>query len=60
MREIHDLAHKHYREVRVHFFSDHGMTNTTRVSRMMVDFEKAGFVFGRDYAGVWDSTMVRF
>ncbi len=60
VREIHDLATQHYREVRMHLFSDHGMTDTTRVSRMMVDFEKAGFIYGRDYAAVWDSTMARF
>ena len=36
------------------------MTNTTRISRMMDDFEAAGFVYGRDYAAVWDSTMARF
>ena len=60
VREIHELASQHYREVRLHLFSDHGMTNTTRVSRMMVDFENAGFTYGRDYAAVWDSTMARF
>ena len=60
MREIHDLASEHYDEVRMHLFSDHGMTNTTRISRMMDDFEAAGFVYGRDYAAVWDSTMARF
>jgi len=60
MREIHALAHSRYREVRIHLFSDHGMTDTTAVSRMRVDFEKAGFVFPRDYAAVWDSTMARF
>ena len=26
----------------------------------MVDFEKADFIYGRDYAAVWDSTMARF
>ena len=60
VREIHELASAHYDEVRMHVFCDHGMTNTTRVSRMMVDFEKAGFSYGRDYAAVWDSTMARF
>jgi hypothetical protein len=60
MREIHALAHSRYREVRIHLFSDHGMTDTVAVSRMRVDFEKAGFVFPRDYAAVWDSTMARF
>ena len=44
----------------MHLFSDHGMTDTLEVSRMKIDFEKASFVFPRDYAAVWDSTMARF
>jgi hypothetical protein len=60
LREIHEIAAQHYREVRMYLFSDHGMTDTTAVSKMRTDFEKAGFVFGRDYAAVWDSTMARF
>ena len=60
LREIHALASEHYQEVRMHLFSDHGMTNTLALSTMLPDFEDAGFVYGRDYAAVWDSTMVRF
>jgi hypothetical protein len=60
VREIRDLAQRHYHEVRMHVFSDHGMADTTAVSAMRVDFEKAGFMFGRDYGAVWDSTMARF
>ena len=60
LREIYALASEHYEEVRLHLFSDHGMTNTTAVSTMMPEFERAGFVYGRDYAAVWDSTMARF
>src|SRR5579862_76520 len=60
LREIHALAQKRYGEVRIHLFSDHGMTDTTAVSRMKLEFESAGFKFDRDYAAVWDSTMARF
>jgi hypothetical protein len=60
LREIHALASGHYQEVRMHLFSDHGMTDTLAVSTMMPEFEAAGFVYGRDYAAVWDSTMARF
>ena len=60
LREIHAIAAQHYREVRMYLFSDHGMTDTTAVSTMKTEFEKAGFVYGRDYAAVWDSTMARF
>jgi len=60
---IRDLARRaavKYREVRIHLFSDHGMADTRRVSRMMPEFEALGLRYGRDYAAVWDSTMVRF
>jgi hypothetical protein len=60
LRDIHTLAQSRYREVRIHLFSDHGMTDTVAVSRMKIDFEHAGFLFPRDYAAVWDSTMARF
>jgi hypothetical protein len=60
VQEIHALACEHYEVVRIHLFSDHGMTDTVAVSTMMSEFAGAGFVYGRDYAAVWDSTMVRF
>lgn len=59
LREIAAVAQAHYHEVRVHVFSDHGMTNTRAVSRMLPEFEQLGLRFGRDYGAVWDSTMVR-
>ena len=37
LREIHALASARYREVRMHLFSDHGMTDTTAVSAMITD-----------------------
>jgi len=60
LREINDIALSRYTEVRIHLFSDHGMTNTRQLSRMMPEFESLGLRYGRDYAAVWDSTMVRF
>jgi type I phosphodiesterase/nucleotide pyrophosphatase len=57
LQKIHALACKRYRDVRLHLFSDHGMTNTQAVSPMLKDFERLGLRFGRDYAAVWDSTM---
>lgn len=60
LRALAATAHAHYREVRLHVFSDHGMTDTRAVSRMLPEFEQLGLVFGRDYGAVWDSTMVRF
>ena len=60
LREIHELAQARYSEVRIHLFSDHGMTNTNELSRMMPEFETLGLKYGRDYVAVWDSTMARF
>jgi len=60
MREIHELALRSYTNVRIHVFSDHGMADTRSASRMMLEFESLGLRYGRDYAAVWDSTMVRF
>lgn len=60
LRELWELAHRHYSSVRLHVFSDHGMSDTVATSRMMVDFESLGLRYGRDYAAAWDSTMVRF
>ncbi len=60
MREIDYLARQSYEKVRIHIFSDHGMADTKSASRLMVEFESLGLRYGRDYAAVWDSTMVRF
>jgi hypothetical protein len=60
LREIHACATQHYATVRLHVFSDHGMTDTRATSAMLRDFEGLGLEFGRDYGAVWDSTMVRF
>jgi hypothetical protein len=60
LRELWELGHRHYSSVRLHVFSDHGMSDTVATSRMMVDFESLGLRYGRDYAAAWDSTMVRF
>lgn len=59
LREIHALACRRYRDVRLYLFSDHGMTNTKEISSMLHDFEKLGLRYGRDYVAVWDSTMLR-
>lgn len=60
LREIHAAALKKYREVRLHLFSDHGMTDTVGQSDMMLRFESLGLRYGEDYGAVWDSTMARF
>jgi predicted AlkP superfamily pyrophosphatase or phosphodiesterase len=60
IRELRACAAKRYQEVRIHVFSDHGMTDTSATSDMRTRFQQLGYEYGKDYAAVWDSTMVRF
>ena len=60
LREIYAIAQDHYEEVRMHLFSDHGMTDTRQTTPMMLEFEALGLAYGRDYVAAWDSTMARF
>ena len=48
-----------YQEVYFTVFSDHGMTTLTGVVDVKREVEKLGLSFGKDYAAVYDSTMVR-
>ena len=60
LRELREIGCRRYSDVRLQVFSDHGMADTTAVSRMLPEFESLGLRYGRDYAAVWDSTLVRF
>ncbi|MFT4546307.1 MAG: hypothetical protein ACI8XO_000549 [Verrucomicrobiales bacterium] len=62
LRELYELAQKNYKEVRFHVFSDHGMSDTTAASDLWPRWKQAfkHAKYGRDYVGVWDSTMARF
>ena len=53
-------AEEHYDEVRLALFSDHGMATVHTVVDLMPRVEALPLVFGRDYAAVHDSTMMRF
>lgn len=55
-----DLAEKNYDTVRLHVFSDHGMTRVRGVLDLRREIESLGLTFGRDYGAVYDSTMARF
>jgi len=46
--------------VRLHVFSDHGMTDIDRTFDLMSIVEQLPLRFGIDYAAVYDSTMARF
>jgi predicted AlkP superfamily pyrophosphatase or phosphodiesterase len=49
-----------YGNVRLHVFSDHGMTDVVTVSDLARRVEGLGLRYGKDYAAVFDSTMARF
>lgn len=53
-------ARRHYAEVRLYVFSDHGMANCDRLLDLRARIDALGLDFGRDYAVVYDSTMARF
>ncbi|MBX7187492.1 MAG: alkaline phosphatase family protein [Vicinamibacteria bacterium] len=55
-----DLAHKNYDQVRLHVFSDHGMTPIRETVDIRSRIDALGLTFGRDYGAVYDSTMARF
>lgn len=58
--ELVELGRKHYDEVRLFVFSDHGMTQVIETCPLISTIEATGLVFGKDYGAVYDSTMVRF
>ena len=60
LRELLAVAQTRYRDIHIHVFSDHGMTDTVAECDVMSRIEGLGLRFGRDYAAVFDSTMARF
>src|SRR5690606_14744534 len=60
VRSLLERARRRSGEVRFALFSDHGMASVRRVVDLMPRVERTGLTFGRDYAAVYDSTMLRF
>lgn len=60
LQGILDLAKTHYSDVKLHVFSDHGMTNVHDTFDLMAIINNLPYKFGKDYAAVYDSTMARF
>lgn len=60
LKELMQQANEHYAEVRLYVFSDHGMANCDQLLDLKSVLEKLPCRFGKDYAAVYDSTMVRF
>jgi DNA-binding CsgD family transcriptional regulator len=55
-----EIARRHYSEVRLYIFGDHGMANCSEFIDLRRRIEKLDVRMGRDYAVVYDSTMARF
>lgn len=55
-----EAARKHYREVNLHVFSDHGMANCDHHLDLKSQIDALGLRIGADYNAVYDSTMARF
>jgi predicted AlkP superfamily pyrophosphatase or phosphodiesterase len=60
LRKVLARARGRYERVRLHVFSDHGMTDVHTELPLMDQVEALGLRFGEDYAAVFDSTMARF
>ena len=60
LRGLLQTAQQHHGDVRMHVFSDHGMTAVTRCCALMRVVDGLGLQFGVDYAAVFDSTLARF
>ena len=59
IRNLMKEAQSNYQDIYFTVFSDHGMTTLAGVVDMKREVEKLGLIFGKDYAAVYDSTMVR-
>ncbi len=58
--ELIPVAQKHYSEVRLYVFSDHGMANCDELLDLRAKIEALQVRPAKDYAAVYDSTMARF
>ncbi|MEY2466178.1 MAG: hypothetical protein QOD03_699, partial [Verrucomicrobiota bacterium] len=60
IKKLMGVAEKHYAEVKLYIFSDHGMANCDELLDLKSKIEPLPFRIGKDYAVVYDSTMARF
>lgn len=60
IQELLATTAKHYAEVRLYVFSDHGMANCDELLDLKSKIEPLPLKLGKDYAVVYDSTMARF
>ncbi len=60
VREVLAIARERYEDVRLHLFSDHGMTDVTGTCDLQARVQATGLKYGQDYVAVYDSTTARF
>lgn len=60
IRALVETAGRHYDDVRLYVFTDHGMHDITRGHDLAAEVESLGLRFGKDYVAFYDSTMGRF
>lgn len=60
VKEVKELADKHYDEVALYAISDHGMADVKANVDVISRIESLGLKFGTDYVAMYDSTMARF
>jgi hypothetical protein len=60
LERIQRIAERHYAEVRLYIFSDHGMANCDELLDLKAEIDALPAREGPDYAVVYDSTMARF
>jgi Type I phosphodiesterase / nucleotide pyrophosphatase len=53
-------AGRHYADIRLYVFSDHGMANCDELLDLKARIESRPLRMGEDYAAVYDSTLARF
>ena len=57
---LYSVAQKHFEEIRLYVFSDHGMANCDELLDLKGSIERLPVRMPRDYVAVYDSTMARF
>ena len=60
MARLMEVARKHYADVHLYVFSDHGMANCDQHLDLKGKIEQLDLRMEKDYAVVYDSTMARF
>ncbi len=60
IEELLAVARRHYAEVKLYVFSDHGMANCDEHLDLRAQIDALPLTMGKDYSVVYDSTMARF